>query len=128
MIDKDTICTAFESAVAGIIPAYLAEAETDSYPFLVYNYTATPILSKDGPIGLEAYLTASIVADDFDTAEADAGLVAAAVRQNMTEYGLVPQTISRDCIDGVWQIDLTWTVRQHTIPEDEDNNENNTQS
>lgn len=128
MIDKDTICTAFETAVADIMPAYLAEAEVKEYPFLVYNYTATPILSKDGPMGLEAYLTAAIVADDFDTAEGKAGLVAAAVRQNMTGYGLVPRTISRDCTDNVWEIELTWTVRQHTIPEDEDNNENNTQS
>ena len=123
MTDKDTICTAFEAAVADIVPAYLAEAETDEYPFLVYNYTAKPILTKNGPEGLEAYLTADIVADVFETAEDKAGAVAAAVRINMSEYGVIPQSLSRNCTDGVWEIELVWTVRQHTIPEDEDNND-----
>ena len=116
MIDRETIGIAFQSAVVGIAPCFLAEAETDEYPFIVYNQNLSSILTKDGLAGLSSYLVASIVSDDADEAEEIAGKVAAAVRTHMTSYGVYPETINRDCTDSVWEIELTWVIRQLTFP------------
>ena len=114
MIGKDTIGKAFETAVAGIAPAYLSEAETDEYPFIVYDSMISTRLGKDGILAYDSSLRAVIVADDPNVAENIADAVALAVKTDMREaYGVYPETLDRTCNSGIWQIDLTWTIRQH---------------
>jgi hypothetical protein len=115
MIDSETIGKAFESTVGGIAPCYLSEAETEEYPFIVYNQTVTALNTKDGIGALQSYLSAVVVSDDADEAEEIAGQVARAVREGMQGYGLYPDTLDRDCTDNVWEITLTWTIRQHDM-------------
>jgi hypothetical protein len=119
MIDREAIGKAFETAVRGtvgdIAPCYLAEAETSEYPFIVYNQTVTAQNTKDGIGALQSYLTAVVVSKDANEAEEVAGLVARAVRTGMEGFGIVPDTLDRDCTDNVWEITLTWTIRQHDM-------------
>lgn len=112
MIANEKIGKAFEAAVGNIAPCYLAEAETDEYPFIVYNQTVTPVWTKDGIGALQSTLEAAVVSADADEAEEVAGLVARAVRTQMTAFGVVPQTLDRDCTNGIWQISLTWAITQ----------------
>lgn len=113
MIDKETIGKMFESAVGSIAPTYLAEAETDEYPFIVYSQLVSPRLTKDGEDAIESQLEAVIVADDPNVAENIAESVATAMNDGMTGYSVFPRTLERDCTNGIWEISLTWTVRQH---------------
>lgn len=115
MIDREKIGKAFEAAVGTIAPCYLAEAETDEYPFIVYQQTVTPVRSKDGEAALQSALTAVIVSDDPDEAEDVAERVAAAARTRMEGFAVYPDTLDRDCTNGVWEITLTWTVRQQDM-------------
>lgn len=117
MIGRERIGKAFESAVGSIAPCFLSEAETDEYPFIVYNQTVVPMLDKDGIGLLESSLQATIVSDDPDDAEDIAEQVAAAVRTGMTGYAVYPETLNRDCTDGIWEIELTWTIRQDDMTE-----------
>ena len=112
---EEIIGKAFESAVANIAPPYLAEAETDEYPFIVYNQTVSPLLTKDGLAAFQASLTATIISDDPNNAENIANAVAYAVRTRMTGFSTFPETLNRDCTNGVWEITLTWTVRQQDM-------------
>lgn len=115
MIDKETIGKVFESTVAGIVPCYLSEAETEDYPFLVYDQTVTPLITKDGVCSLSSSLAAVIVAEDPNQAETIAEAVAAAVRIGMADYGVFPQYYTRDCTNGIWEYTLTWTIRQNSF-------------
>ena len=117
MTDSELIGKAFVEAVKDIAPCYLAEAEVDHYPFIVYNQTIVSITGKDGVIGLESSFVATIVSDDFEEAEDLAGVVAAAVRtaECMQPFALYPNTLNRDCTNKIWEIELTWTIRQHDI-------------
>ena len=112
MIDKETIGQAFEAAASEIAPTYLAEAETDEYPFIVYNQSLSPDFSKDGIVAIHSQLEATVVDRDPDHAEEIAGLLAAAMRNNMANYSVRPDSLSRDCTDGIWEITLTWIIIQ----------------
>ena len=112
MIGNETIGKAFERAVRGIAPCYLSEAETEEYPYIVYESPIVMRLDKDGVQAYESSLRATIIADDPNVAENIAGLVALAVKRNMASYGVFPETLDRNCNSGIWQIDLTWTIRQ----------------
>ena len=115
MVNDVIIFQAFASACEGIIPTYLAEAETEEYPYLTYDAVVTPLVTKDGVCGYEAVLTADIYSKDFDEAEAKAGDVADAVADEMNLSGMSaqPASLRKDCVDGVWDITLEWNVRQN---------------
>jgi hypothetical protein len=115
MIDSERIGKAFEAAVGDIAPCFLSEAETDEYPFIVYQQTVTPVRCKDGNAALQSSLQAVIVSDDPDEAEDVAGRVAKAARTQMEGFAVYPDTLDRDCTNGIWEITLTWTVHQHDM-------------
>ena len=115
MIDSEQIGKAFEAAVGYIAPCFLSEAETDEYPFIVYQQTVTPVRCKDGIAFLQSSLQAVIVSDDPDEAEDVAEEVAHAARTRMQGFALYPDTLDRDCTNGIWEITLTWTIRQHDM-------------
>lgn len=117
MTDSERIGKAFVEAVSDIAPCYLAEAEVDAYPFIVYNQTIVSVTGKDGVCGLESSFVATIVSDDFVEAEDIAAAVAAAMNtaESMQPYAVYPNTLNRDCTNKIWEIELTWTIRQHDI-------------
>lgn len=108
---------AFEAAVAGIVPCYLAEAETEEYPFLVYDQLVSPISTKDGVVAYDSYLACTIYSEDPDEAENIAAAVAAAVKtaESMRPYGLHPDTVDRGCSQGIWEFSMAWNIHQNTI-------------
>ena len=117
MTDSERIGKAFVEAVGNIAPCYLAEAEVDAYPFIVYNQTIVSVTGKDGVCGLESSFVATIVSDDFEEAEDIAAAVAAAknTAESMQPYAVYTNTLNRDCTNKIWEIELTWTIRQHDI-------------
>lgn len=113
MIDKETIGRAFEYAVSDIdAPTYLAEAESDEYPYIVYNQNIITVRTKDGVQAYSSNLTATIYAADPNTAEDLAEDVAYAVSHYMTSYSVFPETLNRNCTNGIWEFELTWIIRQ----------------
>ena len=135
MVNDELIGKVFTASCAGILPTYLSEAETEDYPYLVYSQSVTPILSKDGVIGYGSELTAHVYSNDFDEAEAKADVVAGEVNgvhecEVVTDSGsgsgsgsgsytigiyFQPASLDRSCVDGIWDISMTWNVRQMNI-------------
>jgi len=116
MVNSERIGDIFNAACAGVLPVFLSEAETEDYPYLVYTSTVTPVVCKDGVIGYTSSLNARIYSNDFDDAESKAADVADAVQDNIPDnYLFIPATLERSCTDGVWEISLTWNVKQTTL-------------
>lgn len=63
----DRIAHAIVEALSPIIPTYLAEAETEGYPYAVYSYEPTWSYTKDGAYKITADdVTVTLVGKDFD--------------------------------------------------------------
>ena len=108
---------AFEAAVTGIVPCYLAEAEVNEYPYLVYNQYIQPVQTKDGAEGYDSILACTIYSQDPNEAEDIAAAVAAAIMtaESMRPFGIHPDSIDRDCSQGEWEFSLSWIIHQNDM-------------
>lgn len=104
----------FTSVVSPLVSLFLEEAETETYPYAVYNYDVTPVETKDGVVGLSSELTCSVVSDDFDEAEAIADNIAKAVASSMRsgDFFAYHRSTGCSCEEGIWQINLTYNIKQ----------------
>lgn len=98
---------------SGILPFYLSEAETESYPYAVYEQTTQAWRTKDDVYQITAESVIRIYDQDFDSAQAKANLVKAALDGNTDgQYIIRHRSTSKDCTDGVWAIELNYYVKQ----------------
>lgn len=98
--------------VGSIVPLYLAEAETETYPYAVYELTATQYRTKDGVYKITAEPRIRIYDTDFDTADAKATAIRAAVEISSEQYIVEFRSVNKDCVDDVWVIELVYFVKQ----------------
>ncbi len=120
---------------AGINPA-LSEDEIDSYPYVTFELPVEYRYTKDGPYKIVGNLTIRSVSDDVDEAETlQAGIMDAIatgfngtpvdimdVPEDPEEQPTVLETVyytarltdvRKDCMDGVWVIELDYTLNQN---------------
>ena len=96
-----------------IVPFYLAEAETESYPYAVYEQTVQEFRTKDGVYKITADSYIRIYSKSFDEAQTKADLVRAALDSNPGgQYVIRHRTTSKDCVEDVWVIELLYFVKQ----------------
>ena len=100
------------SRVGSIVPLYLAEAGTDNYPYAVYELTATSYRTKDGVYKITAEPRIRVYDKNFDTADAIAAQIRAAVEVTSEQYVVECRSVNKDCVDGVWSIELVCFVKQ----------------
>ena len=119
---------------AGVNPA-LSEAEIDSYPYVTFELPVEYRYTKDGPYKIVGNLTIRSVSDDFDEADALRADIESAVASGfdgtpvniMSEpedpeetptvlevvyYRARLTDVRKDCTDGVWVIELDYTLTQ----------------
>ena len=119
---------------AGVNPA-LSEAEIDSYPYVTFELPVECRYNKDGVYKLVGNLTIRSVSDDFDEADALRSDIESAIASGfdgtpvniMSEpedpeetptvlevvyYRARLTDVRKDCTDGVWVIELDYTLTQ----------------
>ncbi len=96
-----------------IVPFYLAEAETEAYPYAVYEQTTQEFRTKEGVYKITADSYIRIYSKSFDEAQAKADLVRAALDNNPDgQYVIRHRTTNKDCVEDVWVIELLYYVKQ----------------
>lgn len=120
---------------AGVNPA-LSEAEIDSYPYVTFELPVECRYNKDGVYKLVGNLTIRSVSDDFDEADSLRVSIESAIASGFDgspvnimsvpddpeEQPTVLETVyytarltdvRKDCTDGVWVIELDYTLNQN---------------
>lgn len=96
-----------------IVPFYLAEAETETYPYAVYEQTTQEFRTKEGVYKITADSYIRIYSKSFDEAQAKADLVRAALDNNPDgQYVIRHRATNKDCVEDVWVIELLYFVKQ----------------
>lgn len=109
----ESIGTHLTSICEEIVPFYLSEAETEAYPYAVYEQTVQAFRTKDGVYKYTTDSYIRIYSNDFDEAQAKADLVCGALdSQSDGQYVIRHRSTSKDCVEGVWVIELLYFVKQ----------------
>lgn len=98
---------------SGFVNFYLSEAETQAYPYAVYNQTVEPKRDKDGVYKYVAESTIRVFSKDFDQAQQVADSIQAALDGNTNEayvIRLLRQT--KRSREDVNYIELVYYVKQ----------------
>lgn len=95
------------------VDSFLAEAETDRYPYAVYSSSVTPVYTKDGIHHYESDVVVTIYAEDLDKADA----IADKVIRDMANYEyewFVARMVSTtpDCVEGVWTREIIFRIKE----------------
>ena len=111
----DNLRATLVSAIQPIVPIRLSEAETNDYPFAVYDMTSEQLRDKDGVYGYSGATRISVVSESFDEADAIRASIEAAVDSAFVrpDYFSRLQSVEKDCIQGVWIIELNYILKQY---------------
>lgn len=111
---EDKIGKTITSVAGEILPLYRYEASEDGYPYGVFFYSPEYYSSKDGVYKLEADVTVQVYSQDFDDALAKDGAIRAAIISGMNsgEFRSRVSTSSRECVEGVWNIETVYKITQ----------------
>ena len=94
----------------------LSEDETQEYPFATYEMTVEPVMDKDGVCKFIGDTYIRVVSDDFSEADALRATVEGAVETGMghgTTYSSRLISSDKDCVNGVWTLELYYTLAQY---------------
>lgn len=97
------------------VDVYLAEAETEEYPYAVYTSSVVPVYTKDGVQRYQAEVTIIIYAKDLDIINPIASDIQQAIASHMSggQYSSRQLRDYSDCTDGVWSRELLFTINQY---------------
>lgn len=102
------------SVISQLVALNLSEAETEEYPYAVYDYTPNPVRTKDGIVAYKADVTVSVVSGSFDQADDIRARIAEAVSQHMNKdgYSAFLQEWTPECVEGIWTIEMIFNIKQ----------------
>lgn len=112
---KETIGIRLNELISKYVDIYLAEAETEEYPYAVYSSDITPVYVKDGIHHYQADVVITVYAKDLDIINPIVEKILDAVAADMSG-GKFSARLTRDhsdCMDGVWSRELNYTINQY---------------
>lgn len=112
---KETIGIRLNELISKYVDIYLAEAETEEYPYAVYTSDITPVYVKDGIHHYQADVVITVYAKDLDIINPIVDEILDAVAADMSG-GKFSARLTRDhsdCMDGVWSRELNYTINQY---------------
>ena len=111
----DSIRAKLVSVLSDAVDVYQSEAETDAYPYVVYDVTSSPVLDKDGVRGFVGDTKVRIVGVEFDVIDNLRAQVESAILSGMHDDTFFSKlnTTDKECVDGVWTIELSYTLKQY---------------
>lgn len=111
----DSLRDKLVAVLSGVATVNLSEDAKDSYPWVVYDMTTHPIMDKDGICGYSGDATIRLVDKDpdaLDTLRASAeNAIATGMRDSAFSSKL--NDITKECVEDVWTIELTYTLKQY---------------
>lgn len=112
---KETMGIRLNELISKYVDIYLAEAETEEYPYAVYTSDITPVYVKDGIHHYQADVVITVYAKDLDIINPIVDNILDAVAADMSG-GKFSARLTRDhsdCMDGVWSRELNYTINQY---------------
>ena len=123
----DSLREKLVNTCAPVAPLYLSETELDSYPYVVYDMTTDPVITKDGIAGYKGDTSIRIVGQDLEALDTIRAGIENAIALGMHDsiFGSNLTEITKECDNGIWTIELTYTLKQYAdwAPTVEQNNE-----
>ena len=121
----DSLRERLMSVLTPLCDAHLSEAEVDGYPFAVVDLTTAPRRSKDGIYAYTGDARIRIVGDDFDIIDQIRSEVEGDIAMQMHDgtFHSSLTDVDKECVDGIWTIELNYTLKQYADwdPENNDN-------
>lgn len=109
----ESISTYLSTLCGGILPFYLAEGETEGYPYAVYEQTTQQWRTKDGVYQITTESSITVYSTDFDEAQTKVNQLKAVLDAGTTaQYILQHRATTKDCTSGVFSIELVYFVKQ----------------
>lgn len=112
---KECIGIRFTELNSMYVDLYLAEAQTENYPYAVYTYTVTPVYTKDGIHHYDASLNVIVYAKELDRVNSIVEHINTAVAYDMNDgrFASRKQSDNTDCVNEVWARELSFTIKQY---------------
>lgn len=98
-----------------ICPMVLSEDETKVYPYAVYDITSTAQMDKDGVYAFFGETVIRVVSNVKSEADSTAAAIQSAVESAFRDgsSNFVPGDFSKDCQEGIWTIEMNYTLKQY---------------
>lgn len=122
----DSLREKLNSVLSPLGGVHLSEAEVDTYPYVVVDLPTTPLRDKDGIYGFSGEARIRVVGDNFDICDGIGGDIIAAIAREMHDdvFNSILKDIDKECVDGVWTIELNYTLKQYADWEPQAETEN----
>lgn len=105
------LCSAAESPIV----LYLSEAESDSYPYAVYEADYVPAYDKDGVYKIVGDLTVRAYAKMAEAAQGVADAIDAIILTNFSSGNYTVRQLSqlkKDCLQETWSVGYQYRITQ----------------
>lgn len=105
------LCSAAESPIV----LYLSEAESDSYPYAVYEADYVPSYDKDGVYKIVGDLTVRAYAKMAEAAQEVADAIDAIILTNFSSGNYTVRQLSqlkKDCLQETWSVGYQYRITQ----------------
>lgn len=110
----DTLREKLVSLVSGIVPVTLSESEVGEYPYCTYEMRTEPTYAKDRVARIMGETNLFIVSKVFSEADGIRAEIEEAIASGMSDaqWGAKLTATSKTCYEGVWTIELNYTLIQ----------------
>lgn len=107
-----TIATKLTALCQPLGSFYLSEAETEDFPYAVYDATYERAYAKDGVYKETGDVTIHVVSNDFDEADELSDDLQTAIATGMNSDGFTSMFVdlNKGCVEGIWTIDIRYTI------------------
>lgn len=96
-----------------IVPFNLSESEVENYPYAVYSYSPSPVMSKDGIYKYTSEVELKVTSDNFDEADNIVSELDAALKEIGDDFTYHLSEITPECTEGIWTIQMNIIVNQY---------------
>lgn len=112
---EDKIGKVLVAAVKGIVPISLYEAETDAYPYAVYEHSPEYFRTKDGIYKIVSNVPVTVYGKRFADTRLLADKLEEAVLSAMNDGTFRTFTVSRSdtCVEGIWRSEVRFQITQY---------------
>lgn len=103
------------AAVKDIVPIFLYEAETEAYPYAVYEHSPEYFRTKDGVYKIASGLPVTVYGKRFADTRPLADKVEEAVLSAMNDGTFRTFMVSRSdtCVEGIWRSEVRFQITQY---------------
>lgn len=110
----ETIGQQLVALMGPYVETFYSEAETESYPYAVYDQVVTPSRTKDSVYKLTSACVLSLYSDSFDEVDGLLETIQPVLMDglNTSPYSAIINSVRKECEEGIWSITLDLTIKQ----------------